>query len=230
MLLAALYGARGSLLPAMARWLDVGSELEQADYVLPLGGDEDNRVLMAGVLVKTGWARQALVTKTVVLPEAAEGIAPTGYEAYRTVLRHCGVADRDILLLGDEIDHTYGEIEALNRFLQASPQARVLVVTDGYHTRRTRLAISHILQDRASQVRVISAPTDFVDAATWWQHAEGFEEIAAENLKLLFYAARYGWLGYEAVGGAMLVLVAWAWHRHRRVKIDAICASRTRPE
>ena len=214
-LLAGLYAGRQRLLPAMANWLDVGGPLQEADYVLPLGSGEDSRVMMAAAIVKAGWAPRVLVTKTVVSPEAKEGIIPPTYEIYRTVLRHYGIPDRDVLLLGDEIDHTYGEIQALAEFLQSAPQARVLIVTDGYHTRRTRLAVSYLLKDRPGQVSLISSPSDTIAPQTWWRHEEGFEEVLAEHFKLLFYAVHYGWLGYEIGAGAALTLMIWIWRRRR---------------
>ena len=80
----------------------------------------------------------------------------------------------------------------LKRFLDAHPFASVLVVTDGYHTRRSRWAFRHVLGEQASQVALVSAPTDEFDINCWWRDQWGLAAVGAEYLKLAAYVVYYG--------------------------------------
>ena len=61
--LTLLWATHPHLLRAMAIWLDVGGRPQPAQYVMVLTGDEETRALLAGVLVKAGFARGVLVTR-----------------------------------------------------------------------------------------------------------------------------------------------------------------------
>ena len=50
----------------------------------------------------------------------------------------------------------------------------------------------------------------------WWQSEEGFLFVVSEYFKLFYYGIRYGWLGYEIVGGAAVVIFLAAWFSRRR--------------
>jgi uncharacterized SAM-binding protein YcdF (DUF218 family) len=130
------------------------------------------------------------------------------------VLRKRGVAAADVRLLPGAAATTYDEAAALATFLQDHPAARVLVVTNDFHTRRSRWVFARVLGDRDGQVSFVSAPTDEFPMDHWWQSQCGFQLIATEYLKLAFYAASYGCLGAWLAACAVLALVA-VWIRRR---------------
>ena len=90
---------------------------------------------------------------------------------------------------------------------------RILLVTNGYHTRRARWIFTEVLDGQAATVLPISVPTDEFAEESWWRSERGFAAIAGECLKLGFYRLRYGKLGCLAAGAALLWL---GWRAFRR--------------
>ena len=202
------------LLRAIARWIDVGASPQRADYVMVLNGGEETRPFVAAALIKAGFARQVLVAETAVSPSAADGIVPACHEINHQVLLKRGVPESDITILPGAAATTFDEATALAVFLAERPHARVLVVTNDFHSRRSRWIFARTLGDRAEQVGFVSAPTDELRMDCWWQDDEGFVTIVSEYFKLAFYVVRYGHFGYWLAACILLVLVG-RWIRRR---------------
>jgi uncharacterized SAM-binding protein YcdF (DUF218 family) len=185
-----LYLARGRLLPAAARFLDVSEPPRRADAVMVLGGGAATRPFVAAALVRAGLARRALVPRVRPSPEGDEGLTLPEDEVIRRALRARGVPDEAVVTLPGEVDSTRDEAQALGRFLEAEPDARVIVVTNGFHTRRARMLFRHALGERLARVHFVAAPTDGFGAEDWWRHEEGFRCYAGEYFKLAYYGLR----------------------------------------
>ena len=212
--LALLWAARAPLLRAAARWLDVGGPPRRADYIMVLNGDEPTRPFAAAALARAHWARRVLIAEVAPTPDVIEGIRPAYHDINRQVLLKRGVPAAEIAILPGRAATTYDEAKALAAFLQDRPHARVLVVTSDYHTRRSRWAFARALADRAGQVSFVSAPTDEFDMARWWLDERGMATVAAEYLKLGFYAACYGYLGHWLLAcGGLILLIRWVRRR-----------------
>ena len=150
-------------------------------------------------------------------PDVLDGISLPYHEIDRQVLLKRGVPDDHITILPGQAATTYDEAMALAAFLEDRPQSRVLVVTNDFHTRRSRWIFARVLADRAGHVSFVSAPTDEFPMDGWWRSQLGFAAIAAEYPKLVFYAARYGYLGWWLAACGTLALVA-GWIRRRRLE------------
>ena len=207
--------ARNRLLPAVASWLDVGGLAEPADAVMLLNGELNCRPFTAAALVKGGWARRVLMATVAPAAQGTEPVTLSWHEANRRVLLRCGIPQENIVLLDAGARTTFDEAVALSRFLATSPDARLLIVTDGPHTRRARWVFRWVLGERARQISMISAPLDDFQAENWWKSEQGFSYVIAEYFKLLFYLVRYGYLGYEMAGGVGIALAVWIYRRHR---------------
>ncbi len=156
--LVTCWATRARLLRAAASWLDVGEPPRKADYVMLLNGGEDSRPFAAAALLKAHWVRCVLVAETAPSPAVRDGIMPPDYEIDRRVLLKRGVPAADVTVLTGMAATTYDEAVALDTFLQNKPNARVLVVTSDYHTRRSRWVFARVLGDRAGQVLVRLGP------------------------------------------------------------------------
>ena len=152
--LAACWAAYPRLLRAAASWLDVGQRPHKADYVMLLNGGENSRPFAAAALVKGHWARRVLVAETAASPEVIDGIVPPYHEINRRVLLSRGVAAADVAILPGAAASTYDEAAALAAFLRDKPNARVLVVTNDCHTRRSRWVFARVLATAAGGYRL----------------------------------------------------------------------------
>jgi uncharacterized SAM-binding protein YcdF (DUF218 family) len=224
LLLAVTLGVLGATYPrlllAMAQWLDVGVRPQQADYVMVLNGGEGSRPFAAAALFKAGLAPHVLVAKTYITPKAADGLVPPYHELNRRVLLNRGVPATAITLLPGAAATTFDEARALAIFLAERPHARVLVVTNDYHARRSRWIFARTLADRAGQIELVSAPSDDLPKDGWWQDEEGFVAVLSEYLKLAFYVVRYGHFRYWLAACIALLLVS-RWVRRRESRLPA---------
>jgi uncharacterized SAM-binding protein YcdF (DUF218 family) len=211
---AACWATHPRLLHAAASWLDVGEAPRKADYVMVLNGGEDSRPFAAAALLKADWAPRGLIAEIAPSADEIDGIVPPCHEVNRDVLVKRGVAAANVAILPAAAASTYDEARALATFLKTEPRARVIVVTNDCHTRRSRWIFTRVLGDRAGQVSFVSAPSDEFPMDRWWQSQLGLVAIATEYLKFAFYAARYGYFGYWLAACGVFILVA-RWIRRR---------------
>jgi uncharacterized SAM-binding protein YcdF (DUF218 family) len=213
-----LYLARGWLLPAAARFLDVSEPPRAVDAVLVLGGGADSRPLVAASLVRAGLARRVLVPAARLAPQNEDRLVPPEDSLIRGVLRARGVPDEAVVALPGEVASTRDEARALNRFLDAEPDATVAVVTNGYHTRRSRMLFRHELGERMARVHFVAAPAGW-GADHWWRSEEGFTSCVTEYFKLAYYGLLEdrSWQAAVLALGALLAGIRMVRRRRRRV-------------
>ncbi len=205
-----------SVLPGVAGWLNVGQRPACVDHVLVLPGDENTRPAVAAALVNVGLGRDILVPETRVSHDERDGVQQANAEIIRAVLRHRGIPEERIVTLRGASGSTYDDVRALARFLEDSGPGRVAVVTSGFHTRRTRFTLDHVLGSQADQIVVIAAPYPGFVENNWWRSGEGFRLIIDENIKLALYLLRYGSLTPWIVAGCgIALLVVVISYRHR---------------
>jgi uncharacterized SAM-binding protein YcdF (DUF218 family) len=177
---------RTFLLTAAGSWLDVGERLrEPVDSVFILGGDADTRPFAAAAMIRSGWARQALI-----VPTARESDGHSHQELLRDVLLRRGVAAEAIVELPGQVASTRDEALALRRFLERHPGHSVAVMTSDYHTRRARSIFTAQLEECAGRVHFVAAPTERFTAANWWHYEQGWKMYIAEYIKLICTAGR----------------------------------------
>jgi len=215
---AFLWAVYPVLFRALAAWLDVGDRPHQVEYVMVLAGGENTRPFAAAALVKAGVARRGLLARIAPTPDVLDRLVPPPHEINRRVLQSRGIAENDVVLLPGAAATTYAEARALAALLDNHPRSSVLVVTNDFHTRRTRWIFSRALGRRAAQATFVSAPTDEFPMDDWWRSRVGFQTIVGEHLKLAFYAARYGCLGeWLAACAAFALAVRLARRRAHRI-------------
>ena len=214
-LLAGLYLARGAILPAAARWLDVGICPQPADFVMVLGGGIDNRPFAAAAMVKAGLAHRVLVSHVKSGPANLAGGVPADDVIVRRVLVARGVSNDAITAIGHENASTYDEARSLRVFLDATPDVRVLILTSDFHTRRARWIFCEILERHRSQIAMVSTPSEDFRFDQWWRSEEGFLTIAGENLKFLLYVIYYG-RSFRVAALIALLVASAAVYYHRR--------------
>lgn len=213
-----LYFSRGVVLPAAGRWLDVGERPRKVDGVLVLPGDESTRPFAAAAWVRRKLADRVLLIETQQPPHPGHNyIAP--HEVARRVLAARGVRPGQIELLPAASDSTQTDVEAFRRWLDRHPGATVAIVTNDFHTRRTRSVFRSVLGERARQVLVVGVPTDYVGPDNWWKSREGNRTYLTEFVKLGYYELRYGWgvlwLSLAAGGAAV-----WGYVRRRKKSVE----------
>jgi uncharacterized SAM-binding protein YcdF (DUF218 family) len=213
-----MYATSGYTLPAIGHWLDVGQQPDRRDYVMLLNGDPDTRPFEVADLFRHGKAGRVLITSA---NESGTSLQPKVHETARSILTRCGIPESKIDFVDSRCDNTFDEAHALKEFMNQHPGVTFSVVTNTYHTRRSRWVFRNVLGKEMSRVRFVSAKTDAFNATNWWKHEDGFVYYLAEFLKSIFYFLRYGhgfaWI--SAIVG--LIGIGW-WVRYRSAKASVV--------
>jgi len=210
-LLLGLYFLRRDLLPFVAYNLDVGDPPRRVDYVMALPGDSERRPFVAAAMANVGFADKLLIPKTVPSPAVCDGIVPPTFEVTRRIYDVRGISEDRVIVLDGETRSTVNDLDLLGEQLNKHPAATVGIVTNAFHTRRTRWTVRRRLPQHAERITVISAPNPGFEAATWWRSDKGFILVTSEYLKLAYYWFAYGngvyWITSVAVVG--MGLLTW---------------------
>ncbi|MGO9107807.1 MAG: YdcF family protein [Thermoguttaceae bacterium] len=202
-------------LPLLARWLDVGGPPQKADAVVLLNGGLNARPFVAAALVHGGWAPKLLLNTVAAHPSQLSGAVPPFFDINLKVLEYGGVPRDRVVCLDSAAKTTFDEAKAVADYLADHPTKRLMIVTEGPHSLRARWIFQRVLSDRPVEIMMFSGPTEEFDNENWWQSEAGFLYVVSEYFKLFFYCLRYGWLGYELVGGAAVMIFLGAWFSRR---------------
>jgi uncharacterized SAM-binding protein YcdF (DUF218 family) len=229
-MIAVSWASRVWILTAMGEWLDVGVPPQRADYAMILTGDENTRPFAAAALVQAGWARQALASHVKNLPGMADDDELCCNETIRRVMLRQGVPPDKFITLPGAATTTFDEAQVLAAFLESHPDAKVLIVTNHYHTRRARWIFTRVLPSSVT-VSMISVPTDGFELREWWKNENSWLTVASEYLKLVFYDLRYGYywivfLSFFLGLGGIFVYFRYFRHRSTRQKTSATDVAR----
>lgn len=175
------------LLTFAANWLDVGVTPEKSDYVMVLPGGADNRPFVAVAMIHAGLANEILTAQTETDPANDEGLVPTTDVMIRRILTRRGIRDEQIHILPGKSSSTWTDALALRTFMQTHPHSTVAIVTDGYHTRRSRWVFHRVLGPEATRIFFISAVTDDVSPDRWWKSEAGLTIYLSEFCKFAIY-------------------------------------------
>ena len=211
-----VYTFQDSLLPPVARFLDVSSDDGgQFAFAVPLPGDDNTRTLVAAALVRTGRADRLAVVQGDTSPRIADLLVPSSAEVTRRVAIARGISPQRIVMLKGASTGTLTDLQLIGKLWETDPAARIAVVSNGFHLRRARWSARRELGERADLIRYIAAPFDHCHADNWWQTEAGFSWVTSEYFKLGYYIARYGsWrdramLMVPLVGVAALMVGRW---------------------
>ena len=181
-----------------------------------LNGSAGTRPFVAAALVHGGWAPKVLLNTVIIHPSEASGAVPRFYEIVSKVLDYGGVPRDCVVPLDTAAATTFDEAKGVADYLAEHPAKRLMIVTEGPHTRRARWIFQRVLADRPVEIEMVSAPAEGFENEDWWRSEAGFLFVVSEYFKFFYYGLRYGWLGYEIAGAAAVtVLLAWFWRRRK---------------
>jgi uncharacterized SAM-binding protein YcdF (DUF218 family) len=218
----------GFILPAVARWLDVGQRPAAADYVMIMPGGEETRPFVAAGMVRRGMARTVLVPTTVDGPLTEDGVLPPNHQWIRKILNLRGVEDDRIVFLDQRSGSSWNDAQALADYLASDSQATVAVVTNDFHTRRARWVFRRVLGDRSERLFLVSAPSDRFTPDDWWRYRRGVQTYLGEYAKLIAYVLLYGgWTVWIPIALSAVAVLAGAGARYWYRPEDARSATQT---
>jgi uncharacterized SAM-binding protein YcdF (DUF218 family) len=180
-----------------ARALIVSAELERADAIVILSGSGAyvERAERAALLLKEGRAPRIILTNDVMIGpwSQEEQRNPTFTERAAGELRSAGVPLESIEILPEPVGSTYDEAVLLREYAASHHLRSILVVTSSYHSRRALWTLRRVFEGSNVEVGMDAvAPGQQVPRpAVWWLKPFGWQMVALEYLKIIYYFFRY---------------------------------------
>lgn len=162
---------------AIGAGLIVSDPVQRVDAVVVLSGGEGDRMGLAIEMHADGFAPNLVITDTAsgvnnrMVGEAMEG----GF-------------DRERIFVTDlQVDSTYDEALAVRDLALIRNWDKLMVVTDPYHSFRTRFIFRRELQNSGIEILVRPVSEHWFTSQTWFYQVEGWQFVALEISKLINY-------------------------------------------
>ena len=194
-LVVLIYIASGPLLTFVGQWLvlDEKPNISDAVVVLNTGAEYYPRMIEAGDLYNSGYARKVVINgnrKTDVL----RGLEARGfkaccpwYEDRVRILEILGVPRRDIVFISaEDVYDTVSEARTVGGKLIGGGYRNILITTSQSHTRRAGFIWKTMFKDQLI-VRTVAAKTDPYDPSGWWRQGRQIRWVLAEYGAWVYY-------------------------------------------
>ena len=176
-----------------ARHLVVSAPLPRADAIVVLSGSACllERTKEAADLYSSNVASRVVLTNDNLQGtwSSAEQRNPFFYERARDNLVLIGVPQQRIEVIYQPVTSTYDEAQTVRDYAQSQGFKSILVVTSGYHSRRALWTLQRVFKDSNVQVGMQAVETGIQTPSplTWWLHARGWQMVAGEYVKSVYY-------------------------------------------
>jgi uncharacterized SAM-binding protein YcdF (DUF218 family) len=168
----------------MGRILVVADPLEKADAIVVLSGGEPARLQEAIDLYEEQYANAIILTETGAV---LQGWNATYSSEQRLILMDAGIPPTAIRVAGKHAASTREEAKLVRAQVANTDTHSLIVVTDPYHTLRTRLIWDDVF--KGSDVRIMIRPArgSWYKPETWWMSEAGWTNTLTEFAKLAAY-------------------------------------------
>ncbi|MEM7010356.1 MAG: YdcF family protein [Verrucomicrobiota bacterium] len=183
------------LLSAAGRSWIKNEAQDSADAILVLGGGVETRPFRAAELYNEGVATKMGVLDPKPMPTSELGFNPDHTDLTLKILGAKGVPESAIEVIGDNVDSTWDEVEAVRAWIESQPDSEriqsVLIPTDPFHTRRVDWLFEKQLADFNVEIYVVPVVPPNYRPEDWWKSEGGVIRFQNELIKYVFYRINY---------------------------------------
>jgi uncharacterized SAM-binding protein YcdF (DUF218 family) len=172
------------ILVVMGAVLVIADPLEKADAIVVLSGGEDVRLQEAISLYKEEYAETIILTETGA---KVEGYNSQYSSEQRLYLIYAEIPSSAIQIIGKHAASTREEAKLVRTQAANTNIHTLIVVTDPYHTLRTRMIWKDVFKDSGIKIIVRPARGSWYKSTSWWMSTAGWENTISEYAKLLSY-------------------------------------------
>lgn len=176
------------LLTAMGGILVVADPLQKADAIVVLSGGDEHRIDEAIRLYQEEYADTIILTETGAFLE--EFNAEYSKER-QLVLLNAGIPGGAIMITPWNAASTRDEAKDVKALLQSKHPKVLLVVTDPYHTLRTRMIWEEVFEGTETEILVRPVRDSWYSSSTWWLSKAGWKNTVNEYIKLFGYIVQH---------------------------------------
>jgi len=165
------------ILRGIGAYLIYADPLEDADSAVALSGDTGDRVSEAAWLYENQFVDYLFITYTDEPARDALLWAAQleGFPAERVIVTEMQVAN------------TVDEARAIRALAEERAQDSLIIITDPFHTLRTRIIFRNELLGSGISIQVRPVVGHWYRSTTWWRTPEGRRLTLEEYLKILLY-------------------------------------------
>lgn len=162
----------------------IADPLKKADAVVILSGGGEQRMNEAISLYEEKYAGTIILTET--------GSKVSGFDTQysfeqRLALIDAGIPSTAISITSEHVNSTREEARAVLDLVKNENIHSIIVVTDSFHTFRTRLIWREAFRNSGIQIIVRPVKGSWYKSSTWWLSSSGWETTILEYLKLANY-------------------------------------------
>lgn len=184
------------ILRAAGALLVVHDQPQKADVILLLNGDANSRAPAAVYWFERNLAPGIVLARCADDLSVKRGIAQNETDVSVELMVDMGVPRDKITVVTTEegVASTRDEAVVFRQYLEKRDEIeRVLVVTNAFHSRRTRWILRRELRPLATPPALLMAPCSSLDfdERHWWQSEAGFLFVFNEYLKTIYYRLAY---------------------------------------
>ncbi len=162
---------------AVGSILIVADPIEEVDAVVILSGDRGDRLGMAADMLERGFVHSLVITNTN---------EETNWQLTREAIT-LGFNPENIFITDKEVDSTVDEARAVRQFAQSRGWSSLMVVTDPFHSLRTRIIFRQELRGSGVEISVRPVVGHWFRSNTWFRYQDGWRFVFLEMGKLFNY-------------------------------------------
>ena len=170
------------LLRAAGAYLIYADELEPADVIVVLSGGTESRMNEALSLYKEDYGKVIVLTET---GEQTEGYEYLNSFDMRIQLMNNGVPSGNIMITDLTVTTTVDEAVAIRDLMQNRQYSSAIVVTDPYHTRRSKLLFNQVFDGMDNRITVRPVRSSWYNSRIWFTSVKGWQFTLLEYAKLI---------------------------------------------
>jgi len=171
------------LLPGIASFLIVKTNLQHSDVIIILGGDSE-RVPYGVNLYKTNYSNKIIVTGGLFNIPHLKNI--TMAELEKEEAMELGVPYEDIFM-ADKSNTTYEDAQFARDIMLKNNFTSAIVVSSPYHMRRTAWLFGRVFKN--DNISLLYGPVDnsWFKPEKWWRDERKIHAVMDEYAKIVYY-------------------------------------------
>lgn len=170
------------LLRGAGAYLIYADDLEPTDVIVVLSGGTESRMTEALDLYNEDYAEIIVLTET---GEQTEGQEYLNSFDMRIQLLNNGIPGGNILITDLTVNTTLDEAVAVRDLMLKRQYQSAIVVTDPYHTRRTKILFDQIFADEDITIMIKAVRSSWFNSKVWFTSLRGWQFTIVEYLKLI---------------------------------------------
>jgi uncharacterized SAM-binding protein YcdF (DUF218 family) len=172
------------ILGFIGNFLTVEMELEHADAIVVLSGNDSSRLKTAAELYSAGYSENIILTNTG--NNFGEYNIPYTYHQV-DLLKEYGVPEGALHFAEFVAKNTGQEATGIIEEMFVLHAKSAIIVTDTWHTRRVKIIFSDSFGNTGIDLQYYGSSKDEYHPFFWWTSTKGWKDVIGEYIRIIGY-------------------------------------------